>query len=78
MVRKTTEVPGVIVESAIYTLAEVESRLRLGKWAMRAARRKGLRTVKIGRRQYVRGVDLVAFVDKLAAEQEQAAAAANN
>jgi hypothetical protein len=55
--------PGLVSADCLYTLAEVQERLKLGQAAMRQARRAGLRVRKIGRRRYVLGRDLLAYVD---------------
>ena len=55
--------PGVIVADAVYTLGEAQRRLRLGQHAMRQARRAGLKVRRIGRRGYVLGGDILAFVE---------------
>ena len=47
--------PGVIESDAMYTLNELQRRSRLGKAAMRTARRAGLPVLRIGRRSYVSG-----------------------
>ena len=58
-----SDAPGLVSADCLYTLAEVQERLRLGQAAMRQARRAGLRVRKIGRRRYVLGRDLMTYVD---------------
>lgn len=56
--------PGHIAADTLYTLAEIQSRLRLGQHAMRQARRAGLRVRRIGRRAYVLGRDVLTFAER--------------
>ena len=58
----TTKSPGEIKGDSLYTLAEVKARLGLGLTAMRTARRNGLKVRRIGRRGFVLGEDLLAYV----------------
>ena len=60
---QTPDRPGEISADSIYTLDEIELRLGLGQAAMRTARRAGLKVRKIGRRRYVLGKDLLAYVE---------------
>ena len=55
--------PGLIKADCLYTLAEIQERLKLGPHAMRQARRAGLRVRRIGRRAYVLGRDVLAFIE---------------
>jgi len=55
--------PGVIRADELYRLDELQARLQAGEWAIRQARRKGLRMYKIGKRKYVKGADVLAFLD---------------
>jgi len=55
--------PGFVWADGVYTLVEIQTRLRLGQHAMRQARRAGLRVRRIGRRAYVLGRDLMAFLE---------------
>lgn len=64
----TTESPvasaaGVVTADALYTLPEIKERLKLGPHALRMARRAGLKVRRIGRRGYVLGRDLIAFIE---------------
>lgn len=54
---------GVISADSLYTLAEIQERLRLGQHALRMARRAGLKVRRIGRRGYVLGKDVMAFIE---------------
>lgn len=60
---------GVISTHEVYTLPEFQRRMRLGQFAMRQARRKGLVVFRIGRREYVRGADLAKFFDQQASDK---------
>jgi hypothetical protein len=59
-------VPGHVTADALYTLDEIQQRLKLGQHAMRQARRAGLKVRRIGRRAFVLGRDVMAFVDSAA------------
>lgn len=50
-------------EDEIVPLPELTKRLGLGPAALRAARRQGLKVRRIGRRKFVLGRDLVAFLE---------------
>lgn len=63
----STESQGVEIRSdAAYDLATVK-KLGLGTAALRTARRKGLTVRRIGRRSFVLGRDLLAYLDEHAA-----------
>ncbi len=57
------DLPGLVTADSLYTLPEIQERLKLGQHAMRQARRAGLRVRRIGRRGYVLGRDVMAFVE---------------
>lgn len=57
------EAPGHISGDCLYTLSEIQERLKLGQHAMRQARRAGLPVRRIGRRAYVLGRDVMEFVE---------------
>lgn len=57
-------VPGAIIPDAIYRLDEVKSRMGWRDAAFRAAVRAGLRTHRSGKRLYILGSDLIAFITK--------------
>ena len=57
-------VPGAIVSDALYRLDEATARLGWGGHAVRAARRRGLKTHRCGKRVYVTGAALLEFVTK--------------
>jgi hypothetical protein len=56
----------------VYTLDELQARLRLGHWALRQARRDGLTVIRIGRRGYVRGSDVMTYLDRVAIQEQPA------
>jgi hypothetical protein len=57
-------VPGAIVSDALYRLDEAAARLGWGGHALRAARRRGLKVHRCGKRGYVAGRDLLDFITK--------------
>lgn len=57
-------VPGAIIPDAIYRLDELKARMGWRDAAFRAAVRAGLKIYRSGKRTYVVGTDLVAFVTK--------------
>jgi hypothetical protein len=56
--------PGAILHDALYTIQEAAARLGWGGHAFRAARNNGLRVHRCGKRGYVTGADLMAFITK--------------
>ena len=57
-------IPGAIISDALYRLDEAAARLGWGGHALRAARRRGLKIHRCGKRGYVSGRDLLAFITK--------------
>lgn len=55
-----------IVSGVIYPLDCFQRSVGFGRFAMRQARRKGLRIIRVGGRAFVRGSDFLAFVDRIA------------
>ncbi len=55
---------GAIRSDEVYSLSEVKKRLGLGTHALRMARIKGLEMRKVGRRKFILGADLIAFIDQ--------------
>ena len=55
---------GAIVPDALYRLDEVKARMGWRDAAFRAAVRAGLKTHRSGKRLYVLGSDLIAFVTR--------------
>jgi hypothetical protein len=62
--RQSPGVPGTIIPDAIYRLDEVKARMGWRDAAFRAAVRAGLRVYRSGKRIYVCGSDVVAFVTR--------------
>jgi hypothetical protein len=56
--------PGAIVPEAIYRLDELKARMGWRDAAFRAAVRAGLKIYRSGKRTYVLGTDVVAFVTR--------------
>ncbi len=59
-----TESAGEIKADSLYTLDEIRARLGLGLAALRTARRRGLTVRRIGRRGYLLGRDVMAYVEQ--------------
>jgi hypothetical protein len=57
-------VPGAILSDALYRLDEAAARLGWGGHALRAARRRGLKIHRCGKRGYCLGRDLLDFITK--------------
>jgi len=55
--------PGEIDPRCIYTVGELKRRLRWGRVSWRKARRDGLRVLRAGRSRYVRGSDLIDYLE---------------
>lgn len=53
-----------ILPEALYTLAALSVRTGLGTFALRSARREGLRVFRVGGRAFVRGADFIEYVVK--------------
>ena len=53
---------GVFKADEAYSLGEAQRRLGFGIHAMRSARRAGLQTRKVGRRKYLLGADILAYL----------------
>lgn len=54
--------PGVIEPDCLYVMDEARRRLRWTKAAYRSALRHGLRVLRSGKRAYLYGADIVAFI----------------
>jgi hypothetical protein len=59
---------GVISGHECYSVDEFLDRTGLGKWAYKSARRAGLKTVRVGKLVFVRGIDWHDFLGKRATE----------
>ena len=53
-----------IQSDTIYPLAIIKARLGLGSAALRTARRKGLKIRRLGRRSFVLGADVRAYLEE--------------
>ena len=62
--RPLPSVPGTILPDALYRLDEAAARAGWGSHALRAARRRGLKIHRCGKRGYVAGADLIALITK--------------
>lgn len=65
MVTSTQAADSRIASGELYQLDEAMRRLGWGIGALRAARRKGLVTRRLGKRTFVSGAELIAFVEKV-------------
>lgn len=54
--------PGAILPDALYRLDEAAARMGWGAHALRAARRRGLKVRRSGKRGYILGQDLIDHV----------------
>ena len=67
---KNDAVPGLIEPNVLYTLGELKRRTKLGDWAVRKARRAGLKIRKIGNQRFVFGRDFHAFVEDIGTDSD--------
>ncbi|MFO0899318.1 MAG: hypothetical protein U0836_17985 [Pirellulales bacterium] len=58
---------GIIDPTLLYRIDEFQRRVGWDEWATRAARKKGLKTIRAGRVVWVRGRDFFEYIDRLAA-----------
>lgn len=68
----TTQAPGQITADSLYNLDAIKE-FGLGAAALREARRKGLTVRRIGRRGFILGRDLIAFVEQAGKTTSRAA-----
>jgi hypothetical protein len=61
--------PGSIAPGEIYRADEAKARMGWRDAAFRAACRSGLRVHRVGKRAYIAGADLAAFITKGGADQ---------
>ena len=61
---RSQPIPGGILPDAIYRADEAKARMGWRDAAFRAACRNGLRVHRVGKRAYVAGADLAAFITK--------------
>lgn len=62
--QQSSDDPGVIVPEAIYRLDEVKARMGWRDAAFRAAVRAGLKTHRSGKRVYMLGSEVIAFITR--------------
>jgi hypothetical protein len=65
----TPPIPGAIFPEAIYRADEAKARMGWRDAAFRAACRNGLRVHRVGKRAYIAGADLAAFITKGGADR---------
>ena len=58
----TQREPGVIRADCCYDLQQVKNRLGLGAAAIRTARRRGLVVRRVGRKSFILGSDILAYI----------------
>lgn len=63
---------GAISTTEIYPLPEFQKKTGLNRWAIAAARKKGLKVVKVGRRKFVSGAAWAEFLRAQADAAESA------
>lgn len=63
--------PGFIVPEALYTIEEVKARLRMGQAVWRQFRRKGAKTIRFGRRDYITGAAVIEVFTRIANEARE-------
>ena len=66
---RSQPIPGVILPGEIYRADEAKARMGWRDAAFRAACRNGLRVHRIGKRAYIAGADLAAFITKGGGDQ---------
>tara|TARA_R110002049_G_scaffold290065_5_gene473318 strand:+ start:199 stop:426 length:228 start_codon:yes stop_codon:yes gene_type:complete len=59
-----------IQQGGVYPISQFKELSGLKHYAFRNAVKKGLKTISIGRRKYVRGSDFLVFLDKQSREQD--------
>jgi hypothetical protein len=60
-----TVVTGTVSVTELYTIDEAKARLCWTDSALRAAKRRGLRTLRCGKRVYLSGAEIVRFLQTL-------------
>lgn len=68
----TQSAPGAIEPGTLYRLEDFRARVGWGQFAMRTARRNGLRVIYTAGRAYVRGDDALAYFDRIAESESPA------
>ena len=67
--RPSTAITGVIFHDALYRADELKARMGWKDAAFRAACRKGLKVHRVGKRAFVIGSDIIAFVTENGGER---------
>jgi hypothetical protein len=62
--RSTHAIPGVIKADDLYRADELMARMGWRRAAFRAACRRGLRTLRVGKRLFIAGSDVLEFVQR--------------
>lgn len=62
---------GLIEPTILYRWDEAAKRMGWGRKAADAARRRGLKTMRTGKRVYVKGSELLAFVERDSASHDR-------
>jgi hypothetical protein len=62
--RSTQGIPGLIASNTLYRADELKARMGWRNAAFRAACRRGLRTHRVGKRVFIAGADVLAFVQQ--------------
>ncbi len=60
--REPPQIPGVVSLGDLYTIDEARRRLKWTDAALRAAKRRGLRVLRSGKRSFVTGAELIRFI----------------
>lgn len=63
-------IPTTIQAGGVYALVQFKEISGLKDYAFRNAVKKGLKTISIGKRKFVRGSDFLAFLEKQSSDQE--------
>lgn len=58
-----TKITGQIEPQTLYSLEEFKQVSGMGNWALRQARKAGLKMLKSGNRKFVKGQDFIDFLD---------------
>jgi len=57
------QISGQIEPQTLYSLDEFKQVSGMGNWALRQARKAGLKMLKVGNRKYVKGQAFIDFLD---------------
>ncbi|QDT44281.1 hypothetical protein Pan241w_43890 [Gimesia alba] len=67
-----TKSTGQIEPQTLYSLEEFKQVSGMGNWALRQARKAGLKMLKVGNRKFVKGQAFINFLDSQNANNPQA------